>query len=262
MRSFWLLVAEAVGDAFRRRIVGGVAIAGLLSIAMLESCTGCTPSINVNGEVRELVEVRGAFGFTTFLVLGLWGIALAGVLASDHLRSTLDDGSASLFLARPVPRESFALARLTGVMGVTTVAGGIVLGIAAFLLATRSGLPVAPALSAAGACALGALTVATLAMAASLVLPRAVTVLLVLGSVGMVALANGVAPFANDAGWLAAIDRVGPPLASSMALALAPWLEGVAIPGDGVRLAARGVAWAIAALLALVFAFRRVELGR
>ena len=54
MRTFWLLDAEAVGDAFRRRIVGGVAIAGLLAIATLESCTGCAPAINVNGEVREL----------------------------------------------------------------------------------------------------------------------------------------------------------------------------------------------------------------
>lgn len=262
MMSFYLLVAEAVGDAFRRRIVGGVAIAGLLSIAMLESCTGCTPSINVNGEVRELVEVRGAFGFATFLVLGLWGIALSGVLASDHLRATLDDGSAALSLARPIPRESFALARLTGVMGVASVAGAFVLGIAASLLATRSGLPLAPALAAAGACALGALTVAALAMTASLALPRAVTVLLVLGGVGLVALANGVAPFAEASGWLGVIDRFGPPLASSMALALAPWLEGVHIPGDGVRIAGRLAAWAIASPLALVFVFRRVELGR
>jgi hypothetical protein len=262
MRSFWLLFGEALGDALRRRIVGGVAVAALLSIAMLESCTGCSPSLNVNGEVRELVEVRGAFGFTTFLVLGLWGIALAGVLASDHLRSALDDGSAALSLARPVARESFALARLAGVMGVTAGAGGLVLGAAAFLLATRSGLSLAPAAAGAGACFLGAFTVAALAMTASLVLPRVATVLLVLGGVGLVALANGVAPFAERAGWLGAIDAYGPPLASTMALALAPWLEAVQVPGDGVRVTARLVAWAIGAMLALVYAFRRVELGR
>jgi hypothetical protein len=262
MRSFWLLTGEALGDALRRRIVGGVAVAALLSIAMLESCTGCSPSLNVNGEVRELVEVRGAFGFTTFLVLGLWGIALAGVLASDHLRSALDDGSAALSLARPVPRESFALARLAGVMGVTAGAGGLVLGAAASLLATRSGLPLAPAVAGAGACLLGALTVAALAMTASLALPRVATVLLVLGGVGLVALANGVAPFAERAGWLGAVDAYGPPLASVLALALAPWLEAVQVPGDGVRMTARLVAWAIGAMLALAFAFRRVELGR
>jgi hypothetical protein len=260
MRSFWLLAREALGDAFRRRIVGGVAVAALLSIAMLESCTGCSPSINVNGEVRELVEVRGAFGFTTFLVLGLWGIALAGVLASDHLRSALDDGSAVLSLARPVPRESFALARLAGVMGVTGGAGALVFGAAAFLLATRTGLSLTPLLAGAGASLLGALTVAALAMAASLALPRVATVLLVLGGVGVVALANGIAPFAEGSGWLGVIDRYGPPLGSSLALALAPWLEGVSLPGDAVRVAARLVAWAIGATLALVFVFRRAEL--
>jgi len=262
VRSFWLLTGEALGDAIRRRVVGGVAIAAALSLAMLESCTGCTPSVHVNGEVRELAELRGAFGFTTFLVLGLWGIALAGVLASDHLRSALDDGSATLSLARPVPRDTFALARLAGVMGVVAAAGGLVLGAAAVLLASRSGLPLGPAALAAAGCALGALTVAALAMTASLALPRVATVLLVLGGVGVVALANGVAPFAESAGWLGAVDAYGPPLASTLALALAPWLEAVRIPGDGVRVTARLVAWAIGATLALVFAFRRVELGR
>jgi hypothetical protein len=212
--------------------------------------------------VRELVEVRGAFGFTTFLVLGLWGIALAGVLAADHLRSALDDGSAVLSLARPVPRESFALARLAGVMGVTAGAGVLVFGAAAFLLATRTGLSLTPLLAGAGASLLGALTVAALAMAASLALPRVATVLLVLGGVGVVTLANGIAPFAEGAGWLGVIDRYGPPFGSSLALALAPWLEGVTLPGDAVRVAARLVAWSIGATLVLVFTFRRVELGQ
>jgi hypothetical protein len=99
-------------------------------------------------------------------------------------------------------------------------------------------------------------------MTASLALPRSVTVLLVLGGVGLVTLANGVAPFAEATGWLGVIDRLGPPLASSMALALAAWLDGVQIPGDGVRMGARLAAWAIGSLLALVYAFRRVELGR
>ena len=262
MRSFWLLAGEALGDAFRRRIVGGVAIAALLSIAMLESCTGCSPRIQVNGEVRELAELRGAFGFTSFLVLGLWGIALAGVLASDHLRAALDDGSAALSLARPVPRDTFALARLAGVLGVTAGAGLLVLGAAAILLASRSGLPLAPAATAAGACWLGAVSVAALAMTASLALPRVATVLLVLAGVGLVALANGVGPFAEDAGWLGAVDAYGPPLASTLALALEPWLDTVRIPGDGVRVTARLVAWAIGSTLALLWAFRRVEIGR
>lgn len=262
MKAFWLLFQEALSDAFRRRIAAGVAVAALLSVMMLESCTSCAPSITVNGEQRELGELVGAAGFGVYLVLGLWVIALAGVLASDHLRSALDDGSATLSLARPVPREAFALARLAGVLGVAGGAGGLVLGAAAFLLTTRNELPLLPALIGAGACALGALVVGALAMAASLVLPRVATVLLVFGGIGLVTLANGIAPFAEGQGWLGLVDRFGPPLASSLALALGPWLDSVAVPGDGVQLTARLVAWAIASLLALAFGFRRMELGQ
>jgi hypothetical protein len=260
VKGFLLLAREALGDALRRRIVGAVAVAALLSILVLESCTGCVPRITVQGGVRELDSVAGAAGFAGFLLLGLWLIALAGVLASDHLRSALDDGSATLALARPVPREAFALARLAGVLGVAAGAGSLVLGAAAFLLATRSDLALAPALVAAGACALGCVVVAGLAMTFSLALPRAATVLFVLFGVAITAFANGVAPLAERAGWIGAWDRFGPPLASSLALALAPWLETVELPGDGVRVAARLVAWAVGAVLALALAFRRVEL--
>ena len=261
MKGFALLFGEALADAIRRRIVSGVAIAALLSVLMLDSCTSCSPSITVNGQLRDLGELMGAAGFGAFLVLGLWVIALAGVLAADHLRSALEDGSAMLALARPVPREVFALARLAGVLGVAAGAGGLVLGAAALLLAKRSHLPLPPALLAAGACALGALVVGALAMAASLVLPRVATILLVLGGMGLLTLANGVAPIGEGAGWLGVLDRFGPPLASTMALALEPWLTSVTIAGDGIRLAARLVAWAIGALFALAYGFRRVELG-
>jgi ABC-type transport system involved in multi-copper enzyme maturation permease subunit len=260
MNGFGWLAREALADALRRRIAAAVVVAALVSVAMLESCTSCTPSITANGEARELSELAGPAGLGTFVVLGLWVIALAGVLAADHLRSTLEDGSALLSLARPISRESFALARLAGVLGLAYGAGLVVLGAAAGLLAARSGLPLLPALFAGAACALGCVSVAALAMAASLALPRAATLLLVLGGVWLIAFANGVGAFAEITGWLGALDRVGPPLASSMALALAPWLEGVAIAGDPVRVFARLAAWAIGALLVLAYAFRRVEL--
>jgi hypothetical protein len=214
----------------------------------------------VNGELRELSELAGPAGLGSFVLLGLWGIALAGVLASDHLRSTLDDGSALLALARPISRAAFALARLAGVLGLSSCAGVLVLGSAIALLAVRSGLAVAPALLASAGCARGCVAVAALAMTASLALPRAATLLLVLGGVWLVAFANALGSFTQLGGWLGALDRVGPPLASSMALALAPWLDGVTITGDPVRVIARLVAWAIAAVLALIYAFRRVEL--
>lgn len=260
MNGFWLLAREALADALRRRIAFAVAVAALLSVAMIDSCTSCAAPIQVNGELRELSELAGPAGLGTFVLLGLWVIVLAGVLASDHLRTTLEDGSALLSLARPVSREAFALARLAGVLGLSYAAGLVVLGSAATLLAVRSGLPWLPALFAGGACALGCVVVAGFAMAASLVLPRAATLLLVLGGVWLIALANGLGAFTQVGGWLGALDRAGPPLASAMALALAPWLEGATFVGDPVQVVARLVAWAIGALLLLAYAFRRVEL--
>jgi ABC-type transport system involved in multi-copper enzyme maturation permease subunit len=260
MSAFGSLAREALADALRRRIAAAVAVAALASVAMLDSCTSCAPSVTVNGEMRELSELAGAAGLGTFVMLGLWVIALAGVLASDHLRTTLEDGSAVLSLARPVSRDSFALARLAGVLGLTLGAGLIVLGAATALLSARSGLAVPPAVWAGAACALGCIVMAALAMAASLVLPRAATLLLVLGGVWLIALANGLGAFTPLGGWLGWIDRVGPPLGSSMALALSPWLEGGQIAGDAAQVGGRLAAWAIGAVLVLVGGFRRVEL--
>jgi ABC-type transport system involved in multi-copper enzyme maturation permease subunit len=261
MSAFWPLAREALADALRRRIAGAVLIAALLSVLMLDSCTSCAGPITVNGEVRELNELAGPAGVGTFLVLGLWLIALAGMLAADHLQSALEDGSAVLSLARPISRESFALARLAGVLGLAFAAGAIALGAAAGLLHARSGLALGPALAAALACALGCVVVAALAMAASLALPRAATILLVLGGVWLTAFANGVAAVTEVGGWLGALDRIGPPLASAMALALGPWLEGgVILDGDPIRAGARLVAWALGSLIVLAWAFRRAEL--
>ena len=261
MNGFGPLAREAIADALRRRIAAAVALAALVSVAMLESCTSCSPTVTMNGELREMSELAGPAGLGAFVVLGLWVIALAGVLAADHLQSTLEDGSAVLALARPIARDSFALARLAGVLGLSGAAGLVMLGSAAALLATRSGLAVAPALAAGAACALGSIAVAALAMTASLALPRAATLLLVLGGVWLTAFANALGSFAEVGGWLGALDRIGPPLASAMALALSPWLENVAIQGDPLRIHARLAAWAIAGVLALVYAFRRVELS-
>jgi len=257
MNAFWPLAREALADALRRRIAAAVAVAALLSVGMLDTCSGC--QVTMNGQVRELSELAGAAALGSFVVLGLWGIVLAGILAGDHLRSTLEDGSALLSLARPVSREAFALARLAGVLGLVIVSGVLVLGADALMLGKRHGLPLEPALTAGVMCALGCITVGALAMAASLALPRAATLLGVLGGVWLTAIANSVAAFTEVHGWLGLLDRVGPPLASSMALALGPWLEGTTIPGDPVRVFARLVAWALGSLVVLAYGFRRVE---
>jgi hypothetical protein len=257
----WL---EAVRDAVRRRIVAGIAAVCVISVMMLDRCAGCgAGELVVNGEARALASLAGGAGVATLLVLGLWVVALAGVLGADHLAQTLDDGSARMSLARPVSRGTYALARLGGVLAIALIAGGVLLGTAGFLLATRSGLAVAPALAAGVACALSCVVVASLAMAASLWLPRAATVLLVFVAVATVATANaaGVASAAAPpGGWLGAIDRLGPPLATAMLAPLSAWLPEVSLAVDPAAVMVRLLAWAAGSVAALWAAFRRIEL--
>ena len=261
LRGLGWLAREALADALRRRIALAVGFAALVSIAMLQSCTSCTSSMSVNGEARDVSEVvKGVAGVGTFVMIGLWMIALSGLLAADHLRSTLEDGSALLSLARPISRDAFALARLGGVLFLTYGAALLVLGAAAWLLAARSNLPLLPALWAGAACALGCICIGALAMAASLALPRAATLLLVLVGVFLIAIANSVGIFSESSGWLGVLDRIGPPLGSTMALALGPWVQEGALKGDLLPLFLRLGAWTVAALGALVLGFRRLEL--
>jgi ABC-type transport system involved in multi-copper enzyme maturation permease subunit len=258
------LFVEAVRDAVRRRIAAGIVVVCVISVMMLDRCTGCgAGELVVNGEARPLASLAGGVGVATLLVLGLWVVALAGVLGADHLSQTLDDGSARMALARPVSRGTFALARLGGVLAIALAAGGVLIGTAGFLLATRSDLPVAPALAAGIACALGCVVAASLAMAASLALPRAATVLLVFAAVAAVAVANatGVASSGAPAsGWLGAIDRLGPPFATAMLAPLSAWLPQVALAVDPTAVLVRLLAWAVGGVAALWAAFRRIEL--
>jgi ABC-type transport system involved in multi-copper enzyme maturation permease subunit len=257
------LFVEAVRDAVRRRIAAGIVVVCLISVMMLDRCTGCgAGELVVNGESRPLASLAGGVGVATLLVLGLWVVALAGVLGADHLSQTLEDGSARMALARPVSRGTFALARLSGVLAIALAAGLVLLGAADFLLATRSGLPVAPAFAAGAACALSCVVAASLAMAASLALPRAATVLLVFAAVATVAVANatGVASSAGSGGWLGAIDRLGPPMATAMLAPLSAWLPQVTLPIDPALVLVRLLAWAAAGVAALLVAFRRIEL--
>ena len=99
--SFFVLTLEAIQDAVRRRIVLVIAAVSLLSLLMVDSCTSCGPGqVTVDGELRSMVDLSGYTGSVTFLLLGLWSVVLAGVLAAEHLAGTLDDGSAPLALSR------------------------------------------------------------------------------------------------------------------------------------------------------------------
>jgi ABC-type transport system involved in multi-copper enzyme maturation permease subunit len=261
----WLrLTREALADALRRRIVPLIAVLAVISLFAVESCTSCSPAATRDGQPVEAAQLVGFAAVIGAVLLGLWAMVLAGVLASDHLAEPLADGTAELVLARPVSRGVFALSRLAGAWVLAGTVAALLLSAQAVLLHLRQGLPVAPPAIALLACLAGAATVAALAMAASLWLPRVVTALAALALVGLVGAANaasqmGVALRGAPA-WL---DAAGPPLASAMIAALSPWLSPDAAPAsDGLALALRSLAWAAASTGLLVWSFRRVELGR
>jgi hypothetical protein len=67
--------------------------------------------------------------------------------------------------------------------------------------------------------------------------------------------------FRDDSGGaMGAIDRFGPPLCTSIALALSPWIDEVRVPGSPLEIAIRHGVWAVASIVLLWAVFRRVEL--
>jgi hypothetical protein len=261
---FGALLGEAVLDAVRRRIIPAIAAVALLSLMMVDSCTSCaSPTLVANGAQIEGPDVSGWTGMVIYTVLALWTMVLAGVLASDHLTEVLADGTAPLVLSRPVSRENFALARLGGVLVIALVTGLVLLGGTTALLVLRNGVALAPALLGGAVCALGATTVAALSMTASLFLPRIATIMLLLVGVGVVAGVNAVGLFEVEFGGLAyAIDRFGPPLASSVVVVLARWIDPVTVQANAAELVLRIAVWAIASVGLLVGVFRRQDVGR
>ena len=260
---FGVLAAEAVQDAVRRRIVAVIAVVSLLSLLLVDSCTSCgSGSVTINGRAADLSSIAGWTGALSFVVLGLWGVVLAGVLASEHLAQTLADGSATLCLARPVGRGSFALARLVGVLAIALGTGALLLGGTAGLVHARSGLALAPAASAGLACALGMVSVGSLAMLASLYLARTATVLLVFALTGVIATANAFSLAGRElAGFLGAVDRFGPPLASALALGVSDWIPQLTLRADPLEVSLRLLGWAVAGVALLWVAFRRLEIS-
>jgi hypothetical protein len=262
-RAWRTLAREAVADATRRRIVPVIAALALVSLFFVESCTSCSPSLTQNGQEIDLPRVAGFGGLVVSVVLGLWTMVLAGVLASDHLAEPLGDGSADLALARPISRSAFALSRLAGALALAFATGALLLVATAFLLQARQGLALEPVLGLYLACITGSTTVAGLAMAASLVLPRTVTALLVFGVVWSIAGLNAASQLGAQLGGIAGLlDRFGPPLATAMVVALGSWIEPTATRGAPLELALRSLLWAAGSTVLLAVAFRRIELGR
>jgi ABC-type transport system involved in multi-copper enzyme maturation permease subunit len=263
-RIFSELTGEAFRDAMRRRIVPVIAVFALLSLLAVDSCTSCSGSSQIiqNGAEVSSDAKSGWTGMLIFTVLSLWMMVLAGLLASDHLAETVTDGSANLILARPVRRSEFALARLAGALGIAYVTGAVVLTASAYLLHLRNGVPLGAAIWAGLACAAGALVVAALAMALSLLLARVATAMSVLFFVGAIAFVNVFALFGASLGKIGHIvQSFTPPLCTAVVVALKPWIAPVTPAVDPMIMALKLAFWVIASVLILLAAFQKQELG-
>ena len=98
-------------------------------------------------------------------------------------------------------------------------------------------------------------------MTASLFLSRLATALAMLMAVGIVSGVNAMGLFGVELGGVSwGIDRFGPPLASAIVRALAPWIAPARVPADAFELAVRSVAWAVASVSLLVVVFRRRDI--
>jgi ABC-type transport system involved in multi-copper enzyme maturation permease subunit len=257
------LSLESFRDAVRRRVAIALAILSVISLLVVDSCTSCgSGTIQMNGIDVDAARFLSMTGVVLYAVLALWVIAIAGALASDHLQQALEDGTAHLTLARPVGRGVFALARLAGALAVSLGTGALLLGGAALFLHFRYDLALLPALAGAAAAAVSALAIASLAMSASLYLPRFATLVLVFLAVVCIAAANGFALTGAELGpiW-GALDRFGPPIGTGIALAAAEWV-GRELPSNPSPLlvALRLGLWAAFGPALLTFLFRRREI--
>ena len=256
-----LLAGEALRDAARRRIVIVIGLVCLLSLFLIDGCTSCgTGDLVVNQVSIERGRVGGVLGALMVASLGLWIPVLAAVLAADPLARAVSEGSALLWLSRPVRRETFALAQLAGALAVALAAGAVLLASAIALLFLRQGLAPGPALAASAVMTLNSTSVAALAMLASLWLPRAALALLVFAAVGMIAglEAAALAGLELD-GVPGALVRIAPPFLQGPAAFLAAWVPDVDLGPPGPALL-RAALWPPASALALCLAFRRLEL--
>jgi ABC-type transport system involved in multi-copper enzyme maturation permease subunit len=263
VRAFLALAREALRDAARRRALVAAAVASAIAGLAIVRCGNCEANVVIQGET--LSARAGDLGAVSAMIgialIALWTYAVAALLASDGLAAALEEGVAEAVLARPVSRDAFVLARLAGVW-----LGAFALGAALLALATAlssSGAALLPALRAALGVGLGAWSVAALAMAVSLSLPRAATLLL-FGALGLAVVGIEVAALfgARMTGLAGAVAHWGPAWLAGPVGSLAPWLSERSLPGPPEWPYARAIAWAALGTGALVARFRRLELPR
>jgi hypothetical protein len=268
-RAFRLLAAQAARDALRRPLALAVLAVVALALQVADACSGAgRVDLTLGGRELDATVASALVAPVLFAFDALAVVVVAGLLAADHLARPLAEGSAALWLARPVSRATYAGARLAGVLGVALGAGALLLGGTTLLLAARHGVALGPAAAGAAAAALGAVAVSAFAMAASLALGRLAVWLLVVVAVPLQAFANAVAlgvallqpglrvPF------FGAIDRFGPPLGTAILSGVAPWNPHVdATAAFAPALLALAV-WAVGGVALLLLAFQRAEIDR
>lgn len=262
VRVFALLATDALRDALRSRVGIGVLLLGVLLVLGVDRCTGVpADTITWNGRELPASVVGTIFGPLLFLVLSFVLVAAAALIASDALARPVDDGSASLWLARPIGRGTYALSRLTGGLVLMALVAVGVLGLATALLAARYGLDWRVGVAGYVTFVADAFVVSAVAMLLSLHLPRMLTLFGVFLWLQYVAITNGmhvVGALSEGGGRM--LEGWGPPLGTALLFAVGPW-AGLHLPPEQRAFAAVRLAlWGAAALTLLVISFRRREL--
>lgn len=260
---FALLTRESLRDAARRRVVPAVIALCLLTLGSINSCTTCNAEITTTGVDASSLDVLGWVGVSVLGVLALFCVALAGLLASDHLSSSLEDGSGLLILTRPVERRTFVFSRLAGTLCVSGLATFVMMGGASLMLALRGDLAVMPALLALLVTWMNCISVAALAMTLSLFLPRVATFLCLVGFVGWTSMANLISISGGGLGFVShMLNDFGPPILTAVVVPLAEWagqpMQGV----SSLDLVFRLGLWVFASISSLLFLFQQQELVR
>lgn len=258
-----ILTGEAIRDAFRRKVVTTIIIVSLLSLWLMDGCTSCVPAdFEVNGQTVSELGWVGFAGIAIFGAIALWTVVLSGLLASDHLTETMDDGSVALVLSKPVGRISFALARLAGSLSVSLATSALLLAAAALFISIRHQLPLPPAALAAVMTFTGSAVAAALAMTLSLYFKRISTFLLVFFFVAVVSATNIQMLVGGDpTGLMGILNIFGPPFATSIGASLLPWAGQELQPGMLALIYLRLLVWVALSVGAMVLAFRRVEIS-
>jgi hypothetical protein len=260
-RTFHLLAVEAFQDALRSRL--GLAVAGcaLLALFFVDRCTGFEGSFVLNGEALDPAVTVRAMAPVLFGWVSLFLLAASGLVASDGLARPVGDGSIALWLARPVSRTVYALARLAGTLALAISAGGGALAAAAVLLHTRHGFALEPALFAGLVYAASTAVVSALAMALSLYVPRVITLFAVILWIQLIVVGNAAHLLgASFGGWFAALERWGPPLGTALFYAMSGWVSLRPDAHDVALVMLRLGIWVALSAALLVLSLRRLEL--